>query len=91
MDMNFGGLVQVIYNGVSKNAPLGLIGCSVGEDTIIGLGVAVAAGRSVPKGLKVVMHPDHILRSVAITHGQQDEETSLVYVDKGRLRRFHAD
>ena len=41
MDMNFGGLVQVLYNGVSKNAPLGLIGCSVGADTVIGLGVAV--------------------------------------------------
>ena len=58
MDMNFGGLVQVLYNGVSKTAPLGLIGCSVGADTIIGLGVAVAAGRAVPSALKVVMHPN---------------------------------
>ena len=71
MDMNFGGLVQVLYNGVSKNAPLGLIGCSVGADTVIGLGVAVAAGRAVPSALKVVMHPSQMLRSVAFER-QQD-------------------
>ena len=50
----------------SKDAPLGLIGCSVGADTTIGLGVAVATGRAVPANLKVVMHPDHMLRSVAL-------------------------
>ena len=33
MDMNFGGLVQVLQ-WKSKNAPLGLIGCSVGANTI---------------------------------------------------------
>ena len=66
MDMNFGGLVQVLYNGVSKNAPLGLIGCSVGAETIIGLGVAVAAGRAVPSALKVVMHPSQMLRSICV-------------------------
>ena len=91
MDMNFGGLVQVQCNGVPKDAPLGLIGCSVGEDTIIGLGVAVAAGRAVKPRLKVVMHPDQMLRSIAIEREEIDEETTLVYVDKGRLRRFHAD
>lgn len=91
MDMNFGGLVQVQHNGVLKNAPLGLIGCSVGKDTIIGLGVAVAAGRAVPSGLKVVMHPDQMLRSVVLKEDRTDEESLLVCVEKGRLRGLHAD
>lgn len=91
MDMNFGGLVQVQYNGVAKDAPLGVIGCSVGKDTKIGLGVAVAAGRAVPSGLKVVMHPDQMLRSVVLKEDRTDEESLLVCVDKGRLRGLHAD
>jgi hypothetical protein len=84
MDMNFGGLVNVQYNGLLKQAPLGLIGCGVGEDTTIGLGVSVAAGRFIPSNLKVVMHPDAMLRSVAWSGSL--EESSLVCVDQGKLR-----
>ena len=76
MDNKPCGLVQVLYNGVSKNAPLGLIGCSVGADTVIGLGVAVAAGRAVPSALKVVMHPAQMLASVAFERKQHGRDQS---------------
>lgn len=90
MDMNFGGLVQVQHNGTAKNAPLGLIGCFVGAETTIGLGVAVAAGRAVPENLRIVMHPDHMLRSVTFD-GNDTDDHSLLCVEKGRLRRLRVD
>ena len=90
MDMNFGGLVQVRYNGVAKTAPLGVIGCSVGAETTIGLGVAVAAGRAVPANLRIVMHPDHMLRSITFD-GEDTDEHSLLCVENGRLRRLRVD
>lgn len=90
MDLNFGGMVQVQHNGNAKPAPLGLIGCSVGADTTIGLGVAVAAGRAVPTNLKVVMHPNHMVRSVEFHRNDKDEH-ALLCIENGRFRRLRVD
>ena len=91
MDMNFSGPVQVLHNGQAKPSPLGLIGCSVGENTTIGLGVAVAAGRAVPADMKVVMHPDNMLRSVKIDSPEPPSSSNLVCVEEGKLRRLNVD
>lgn len=91
MDMSFSGAVQVLYNGQPKPSPLGLIGCSVGENTTIGLGVSVAAGRSVPPDLKVVMNPNNMLRSVTLPDPEQPSSSNIVCVEKGKLRRVNVD
>lgn len=85
MDMNFGGPVQVKCDGKSLNAPLGLIGCGVGEGSMIGLGVAVAAGRWIPSKVKITMNPDHMLRSLTIP--KNDSVTPQLFsIHKGKLR-----
>ncbi len=88
MDMNFAGPVQVLKNGDPLNAPLGLIGCGVGEGTTIGLGVAVAAGRWVPPNVKVIMNPDQMLRSTKLDGKciQDDDSKQVVAVKQGKLR-----
>jgi len=91
MDMSFSGPVQVLFNGQAKPSPLGLIGCSVGENTTIGLGVAVAAGRAVPADMKVVMHPNNMLRSVKIDGFESSSNSNLACVEQGKLRRLNVD
>jgi len=85
MDMNFGGPVQVKCDGESMNAPLGLIGCGIGEGAVIGLGVAVAAGRWIPQNIKVVMNPDHMLRSLTLPK-IESSNSELYSIHKGKLR-----
>ena len=52
MTLSDGG-VQVLYNGERCPVPLGVIGCFVGDESTVGLGVHVAPGRAIPPRLKV--------------------------------------
>ncbi len=54
MDMSFGQGVQVDNGDSRVSAPLGMAGVCVGEGSVVGAGVQVAAGRSLPPDLRVV-------------------------------------
>jgi hypothetical protein len=54
MDMSFGQGVQIDVDGQRKGAPLGMVGVCLGEGSIVGAGVQIAAGRCLPPGLTVV-------------------------------------
>jgi len=82
MDMNFSDGAKISWNGDMKTAPLGLIGCCLGEETIVGLGVQVAAGRWIPSNRQIVSDPSAILQKIS---GQKD---GLYQVYKGGLKKL---
>jgi len=57
MDMTFGDGAKVSWDGQLRRAPLGLVGCCLGQNSILGLGVQVAAGRWVPSDVQIVADP----------------------------------
>lgn len=62
MDMTFGQQVRVRHRGALVAAPLGLAGVCVGARTLIGAGVQVAAGRTVPPDLHIVADANLVVR-----------------------------
>lgn len=54
MDLNLSGETKIEWDERRCVAPLGLIGCGVGSETTVGLGVSVAAGRWVSAQLQIV-------------------------------------
>ena len=63
MDLNLSSDAMLRWDDRSCVAPLGLIGCGIGSDTLIGLGVSVAAGRWVPSRLQITAGGGIILQS----------------------------
>ena len=45
--------VQALFNGQLNDVPLGLIGCCLGENSVVGIGVFVAPGRAIPPDLRI--------------------------------------
>ena len=45
-------------------APMGLAGCCVGSQSVVGLGVSVAAGRMIPRDVSVVAEPSGTLLKI---------------------------
>ena len=88
MDVNFSGAVQVLYNDKAHTAPLGLIGCGVGEHAVVGLGVAIAAGRWLPTKTKTIMNPQNMLLRTKVTDAEEDR--GVYAVVEGSLRRVDA-
>lgn len=82
MDMSFGGGAKISWNGEIKTAPLGLVGCCLGAETVIGLGVQVAAGRWIPSNRQIVADPSSILQKISA------EEEGLYQVFEGGLKKL---
>lgn len=82
MDMNFAGGAKISWNGKIQTAPLGLVGCCLGEETVIGLGVQVAAGRWIPPNRQIVADPNVILQKIS------GEKEGLYQVYKGGLKKL---
>ena len=62
MDQAFGGAVEISVDGRRRPAPLGLAGVCLGERTVVGAGVLVAPGRTVPPDLQIMPAPSLVLR-----------------------------
>ena len=86
MDINFSRAVRVEFDGRYEEAPLGMIGSYIGENTTIGLGVAVAAGRTIPADLQIICNPSSILTDPTTSKG-----TGICWVEQGTLRGSDAD
>ncbi len=86
MDIHFSKAVRVQVDDRLEDAPLGMIGCYIGENTTIGLGVAVAAGRVIPAGLQITCNPSTIL-----TDPTTVKATGLCWVEDGTLRGHNAN
>ena len=78
MDMAFGQKVKLKVGNRLADAPLGMAGVCVGQDTLIGVGVKVAGGRAIPAGLQITGGADVLVR---IPRGM----TGRVVVRKGTL------
>ena len=64
LDLSLGDSgVKVQVGDELKPVPLGMLGCFIGSDTTVGLGVAVAPGRAIPPGLKLTA-ADGLLQKV---------------------------
>lgn len=64
LDLSFGeDGVKVLVGDALKPVPLGMLGCFIGSETTVGLGVAVAPGRALPPGLKLTAS-DGLLQKV---------------------------
>ena len=61
MDQRLGGPVRVKRNGTLHPVPLGFLGVGVGARTVVGSGVWVAAGRTLPPDKWVVRAADAVL------------------------------
>lgn len=86
LDMTLGqSMVHVMVDGVRKEAPLGLAGCCVGTNTLVGLGVRVAPGRMIPSDLVITADPEMIVRSVFVD--REEEGLHHVFVSQGKLNR----
>jgi hypothetical protein len=64
MDINYAQGVRVRASDALHRAPLGLAGVCVGPRSIIGSGIKVASGRSVPPGLVILPDPAHVLSRI---------------------------
>ena len=84
MDLNLGGETQVEWGDRRCVAPLGLIGCGVGSETTVGLGVSVAAGRWVSAQLQIVAGGGTILTQ------PKCEQSGMHVVKDGRLSPLSA-
>jgi carbonic anhydrase/acetyltransferase-like protein (isoleucine patch superfamily) len=82
MDMSFSDGAKVMWDGEVQKAPLGLVGCCLGENSIIGLGVQVAAGRFIPPNMQIVSDPDTILQKIP------NEVEGLHKVYKGGIEKL---
>ena len=82
LDMNFSGDAKISWDGELRDAPLSLIGCCIGAESMVGLGVQIAAGRWVPPNRKIVADPDSILQKISA------EEDGLYCVSKGALKQI---
>jgi hypothetical protein len=63
-DQHVDGAVRASVGGRLVPAPLGVLGVGVGADTMIASGVHVAAGRTLPPGLRVLPGPGEVLTRV---------------------------
>lgn len=71
LDMNLGRLVRTRgLDGLLHEVPFGMAGVHVGANTLIGHGVTVAAGRSLPAGLSVINDPSTLLVRAEVPPGQ---------------------
>ncbi len=64
MDQGVGTEIRVQRDGVLHPVPLGLMGVGVGRDSMIGSGVLVAPGRTVPPGVSILPPAGHVLMSI---------------------------
>lgn len=64
LDQNWGSPVQVRRDGRSYPAPLGLIGVGVGARTVVGAGVLIAPGRTVPAELLISPSGNSVVRRI---------------------------
>jgi carbonic anhydrase/acetyltransferase-like protein (isoleucine patch superfamily) len=80
MDQSARGDVRVTVDGTAVRAPFGLCGVHVHDGAWIGGGVAIAPGREIAAGLRVVGAPDAVVRRTTLPHG-----TRSAQVRDGRL------
>ncbi len=78
MDQGLSGEVRVSVDGALQAAPLGLAGCSLGKDTLVGSGVWIAPGRQIPPGITV-------LGPQALTHPGLVADAAVYSVVDGKL------
>jgi hypothetical protein len=64
LDQNFGAPVSVIRDGRRVEAPLGMIGVGLGARSVLGAGVYVAPGRTVPPDLVVAPPSSAVVRKI---------------------------
>ncbi|MEN9786579.1 MAG: hypothetical protein RLZZ299_1843 [Pseudomonadota bacterium] len=80
MDQAATGEVRVSVDGARVRAPFGLCGVHLREGAWVGGGVAIAPGREVPAGVRVVGAPDAVVRTTTLPAG-----TRSARVRDGRL------
>jgi NDP-sugar pyrophosphorylase family protein len=66
LDVVYGADVQVMDGGVLRSAGPLPCGVAFGADVFVGAGVTIAPGRAVPPGVRLVMQPDDVLRTIPI-------------------------
>ena len=64
LDQNLGSPVQIRRDGQAFKAPLGLIGVGVGARTVVGAGVLVAPGRTLPPDLVIFPSGNSVVRRI---------------------------
>jgi hypothetical protein len=64
MDINYAQGVRVMAEGALHPAPLGIAGVCVGPRTIVGSGLKIASGRTVPPDLVVLPAPSGVLARI---------------------------
>ncbi len=79
LDQSFSGPVRVRDRGLLVDVPLGTLGVGVGQGTVVGAGVQVAAGRTLPSDLRIFPSGHSLLRSIP------DGVSGLCEVKDGRL------
>jgi carbonic anhydrase/acetyltransferase-like protein (isoleucine patch superfamily) len=80
MDQAFGGPVELNIGGQRRPAPMGLAGVCVGARTVVGAGVLVAPGRTIPPDLQIMPTPALVLRRLP------SAATGRALVEDGGLR-----
>lgn len=80
MDQAFGGPVEVQVGGARLPAPMGFAGVCVGARTVVGAGVLVAPGRTIPPDLQIMPAPAQVLRRLPA------DARGRAWVEDGGLR-----
>jgi acetyltransferase-like isoleucine patch superfamily enzyme len=64
LDVVYGADVSVLDGDVLRSAGPLPCGVAFGADVFVGAGVTIAPGRAVPPGVRLVMQPDDVLRTI---------------------------
>jgi acetyltransferase-like isoleucine patch superfamily enzyme len=82
LDVVYGADVSVLDGEVLRSAGPLPCGVAFGADVFVGAGVTIAPGRAVPPGVRLVMQPDDVLRTIPA----DTPPGSFATIEKGALR-----
>ncbi len=64
IDMNFGGPVRVLKDGVPADPGTNFLGACLGHDVVMGTGIWIQAGREIPSGTFMIRDPREVLSRI---------------------------
>jgi len=64
IDMNFGGPVRVMKDGVPTDPGTNFLGSCLGHDVVMGTGIWIQAGREIPNGTFLIRDPSQVLSKI---------------------------
>lgn len=64
IDMNFGGPVRVLKDGVPTDPGTNFLGACLGHDVVMGTGIWIQAGREIPNGTFMIRDPSEVLSRI---------------------------